>query len=248
MLSPLTNFSRPFLADWPFVTQLQAEASADVSEGGKSVPSTLVQVSRSIGAALNTLILLDCSAIIVLLSQTLDTFSSTRAIRLDGVQDPWPHDPNLRLIYFFIAISAITILVNMVTLVLLYFHRTALSPSAPEIISVITARVTFLLWFSGNIFEAWSGTMPEKDLLKWSCRRKGYLGDVIVSYSYMCEWQVVLTGLSHLRLADSVQVTVKYLAICNPLLELGFMLCLTIIWKQTRLSSKYSPGGSDEGR
>lgn len=148
---------------------------------------------RYLGIAFHILIVLFSIAIIGLVSHSLHSYSSTRNINFSGLNASWPKDLNLRLEYFFLAISSLSIASSFASSIHTFLRRKSNSFSVFEIVSIIMSVLVFSLWIAGLAVQYQSEKTPKRDVLRWSCRRRNNPTNTLVSYASICDEQVRLS-------------------------------------------------------
>lgn len=169
-------------------------ASSGVDESGLEKPKhgfyALPRWPRYIGMGLHMVVIFSSITIIVLVSHSLKSYSGTRDIKFSGLLVSWPNDLNLRPSYFFLTSSALSLALSVVLSIYSFFRRNRPSFTAIEVASTIISVIMAVLWITGDVLQSQSEKTPKKDVLKWSCRRKGSPTNSLVSYASICNEEV----------------------------------------------------------
>ena len=145
---------------------------------------------RYIGIALHIIVISSSIIIIALVCHSLKSYSGTRDIKFSGILTSWPKDLNLRPAYFFLTSSSLSLALSVVLSVYSFLRRNRPSFTAVEVASTIIGVIMSALWITADVLQHQSEKTPKKDVLMWSCRRRGSPTNSLVSYASICNEQV----------------------------------------------------------
>ncbi|KAL8774491.1 MAG: hypothetical protein Q9209_000864 [Squamulea sp. 1 TL-2023] len=177
---------------------------------------------RILGAILNIFVFSASISIIGILAHSLSNYSGSRGIRFGGTAASWPKDLNLHPAYFLLAVSAISIAPSLLSTVIGFRRLKAQSYSTIEKFLVVASGVLLIMWIVGDIMQGVSEKTPKRDILRWACRRRNSLTNVLVSYTSVCD----------------EQLAIKYLAILITIAELGSLVSGITTWSLVKRYSK----------
>ena len=128
--------------------------------------------------------------IIGLICHSLRSYSNTKNIKFSGLNLSWPTDLNLLPAYYFLAVSALSIVVSLAISVQSFRQRNSIDFSVIDKVFMVFSIAMFAVWIAGDILQTRSEETPKKDVLKWACRRRNSPTNALVSYAVTCDEQV----------------------------------------------------------
>ncbi|KAL8730331.1 MAG: hypothetical protein Q9181_004690 [Wetmoreana brouardii] len=146
---------------------------------------------RVLGAAFNVFVLLGSISIIGILAHSLRNYSGTRGIHFQGLNISWPKNLNLRPAYVILAASAMSVGPSFAFTVIGLRRSKAPTYSRLERVLASITCVLLVMWVVGDILQGVSEKSPKTDILRWACRRRESPTNVLVSYTSICDEQVI---------------------------------------------------------
>ena len=145
---------------------------------------------RIISSSTHVLVLILSTVIIGLGSHTLAGYSPTRGIHFGGVDISWPKNLDLHPIYFFLIVSAMSMILSFSSGILIFRRLSQHKFSLVEVASAMVSLVMLLFWLAAAFLQHHSELTPKKDLLSWACRRTSSPTNILVRYESICHEQV----------------------------------------------------------
>ena len=145
---------------------------------------------RIISTSTHLLVVILSIVIIGLGSHTLAGYSPTRGIHFGGVDISWPKNLDLHPIYFFLIVSAMSLVLSLSSAILSFRRLNQSTFSLVEVGSTMVSLVMLLFWLAANFLQHHSELTPKKDLLSWACRRTSSPTNILVRYESICHEQV----------------------------------------------------------
>lgn len=145
---------------------------------------------RIISTCTHVLVVILGTVIIGLGSHTLAGYSPTRGIHFGGVDISWPKNLDLHPIYFFLIVSAMSLVLSLSSAILTLRRLSQSNFSLVEVASTMVSLVMLLFWLAANFLQHHSESTPKKDLLSWACRRTSSPTNILVRYETICHEQV----------------------------------------------------------
>lgn len=146
---------------------------------------------RILGAALNIFAFSASVSIIGVLAHSLHNYSGTRDIHFGGTAISWPKNLDLHPAYLTLAASAMSIALSLFAIVLSFHRLKVPSCSVIERVPALVTAVLLLMWIAADAMQGMSEKRPKTDLLRWACRRRESPVNVLVSYTSICDEQVI---------------------------------------------------------
>ena len=145
---------------------------------------------RIISTSTHVLVVILGTVIIGLGSHTLAGYSPTRGIHFGGVDISWPKNLDLHPIYFFLVVSAMSLVLSFSSAILTFRRLSQSNFSLVEVASTVVSLVMLLFWLAANFLQHHSELTPKKDLFSWACRRTSSPTNILVRYEIICHEQV----------------------------------------------------------
>lgn len=145
---------------------------------------------RIVSTCTHVLVIILATVIIGLGAHTLAGYSPTRGIHFGGVDISWPKNLDLRPIYFFIIVSAMSLVLSLSSAIITFRRLNRSDFSLVDAASTMVSLVMFLFWLAATFLQHHSELTPKKDLLSWACRRTSSPTNILVRYESICHEQV----------------------------------------------------------
>ena len=158
---------------------------------------------RIISTSTHVLVAVLGTVIIGLGAHTLAGYSPTRGIHFGGVDISWPKNLDLHPIFFFLIVSAMSLILSLSSAILTFRRLSQSKFSLVEVASTMISLVMLLFWLAATFLQHHSELTPKKDLLSWACRRTSSPRNILVRYESICHEQVSNT-LSRMSLAANL--------------------------------------------
>ncbi|KAL8793686.1 MAG: hypothetical protein Q9195_003735 [Heterodermia aff. obscurata] len=151
---------------------------------------------RIISTSTHMLVVILSTVIIGLGSHTLAGYSPTRGIRFGGVDISWPKNLDLHPIYFFLIVSAMSLVLSLSSAIITFRRLSRSTFSLIEVASTMVSLVMLLCWLAAAFLQHHSELTPKKDLLSWACRRTSSPTNILVRYESICHEQIAIKDIA----------------------------------------------------